>query len=319
MSKELSIDTMPWLHGAREQLIAALGSGRLHHAWCLSGPEGIGKTQLARYFAQTVLCQHAVGAIPCGACSSCQHFFRGTHGDFLCLSVADDKKAISIDQIRQAIGFVHKTPGYGGYKALVITSADTMTVNAANALLKVLEEPSGETIIILVAEGVGGLPATIRSRCQRLTLGAPNAAQARQFLLDQGISDEYIDVALKLAQNAPLTALHAIQEGDMTSWIAMSRTVEQLLAGAVHASEARKILSKAPLDSLVVMMRAALTEHIKSSCECAQTPTRRQSLGEQLDVYREIDTLYTLLKRGANPNADIFRRRLFDLFGTVAQ
>ena len=132
------------------------------------------------------------------------------HADFHYLTVPDDKKTIGIDQVRELVDELNLTSYEGVSKAAVIEPADKMTSAAANSLLKTLEEPAGDALIILVADRVGRLPATIFSRCQRIDIAVPAGAVALQWLNDVRPGSQWGD-ALQLASGAPLGALSRVE------------------------------------------------------------------------------------------------------------
>ncbi|MDG6093771.1 DNA polymerase III subunit delta' [Acetobacter sp. AN02] len=161
------------LRGHEEALTAfrhAFEAGRLHHAWLLCGPEGTGKAALAFRMARIVL-NGENGESPAG-----RRITAGTHADLLSISRAWDEKKnrlrpeIVADEIRPVASFLHRTAAEGGWRVVIIDSADTMNRNAANALLKVLEEPPPDALLILTASAPGRLLPTIRSRCRTLPL-----------------------------------------------------------------------------------------------------------------------------------------------------
>src|SRR5271165_3045369 len=160
---------------AEATLAAALHSGRLHHAWLLTGPAGIGKATLAFRFARRLLAGHGGEGLQL---DSTHPVFRrvavGAHADLLTVERAFDPKRkrqrteIVVDDVRRIGGFLHLTPAEGGWRVVVVDGADELNRNAANALLKVLEEPPPRALLLLTAAAPGRLPATIRSRTRRL-------------------------------------------------------------------------------------------------------------------------------------------------------
>jgi DNA polymerase-3 subunit delta' len=162
---------------AEEILLSAWSSGRLPHGWLLSGPQGIGKATLAYRFARFVL---AGGPRPDTLAIPTDHpIFRrvaaGGHSDLMTLERpegegGEKKTVIPVDEVRRANTFLRLTAGEGGWRVLIVDSADDLNDNAANALLKILEEPPGRALVLLVSHVPGGLPATIRSRCCRVVL-----------------------------------------------------------------------------------------------------------------------------------------------------
>jgi DNA polymerase-3 subunit delta' len=196
-----------WLEATWQQLAHARAQGRLPHALLIAGPEGSGKHLLARRLSAALLCESPdprTGA--CGRCAACAWLRAGTHPDLAVLEPEEPGKAIKIDQVRALAVELGMTSHAGRYKVAVIAPADAMNVNAANSLLKTLEEPTANTLLILVTASPGRLPATIRSRCQHLRIGLPAAEQALDWLQDAGIERPLAQRCLQAAGGAPLTA-----------------------------------------------------------------------------------------------------------------
>jgi DNA polymerase-3 subunit delta' len=209
----------PW---HRAQLARMLEKrDRLPHALLVHGPAGIGKVEFARALAASALCETPRDGLACGTCASCHWFSQGNHPDFREIvpeaaaeeeeSEADGAKAdkakslvIKIDQIRAVADFIALTTHRGGYRVLLVHPAEALHPAAANALLKTLEEPPAQTLIVLVSDQPARLLATIRSRCRLLGLRAPERAAALQWMREQEIAGA--DAALAAAGGAPLLA-----------------------------------------------------------------------------------------------------------------
>ena len=180
---------------AERELIEATGSGRLAHAWLLTGPRGIGKATLAYRFARYLL--SAAGGIDLFGNESANSLYvapdsdvfrrlaTGSHGEVMTIERSPDPKtrklrnAIVVGDIRRLQGFFGLTASEGGWRIAIIDSADEMNRNAANALLKILEEPPKRGILLLTAHAPGRLAPTIRSRCRRIALRPLAAASTR--------------------------------------------------------------------------------------------------------------------------------------------
>ncbi len=180
--------------GAERLFLEAFNSDRLHHAWLISGPKGIGKATLAWKFAKFLLSQQPenVGPglfgdeVPSEAISldtgpedpTIQRIKSGGHGGLIVAERTFNEKTgkmrndIVIDDVRKLINFFSQTSAEGGWRVAIVDAADEMNSNAANALLKVLEEPPEKSIIFLVAHSPGKLLPTIRSRCRAMNLNA---------------------------------------------------------------------------------------------------------------------------------------------------
>jgi len=198
---------------------------RLPHALLLRGPQGIGKLAFAEALARALLCEKpGPDGSACGQCTACRWMEQGAHPDFRrlepeSLSGQDEaeqggeKKAsaqIQVEQVRGIAGFINISSHRGGVKVVLIHPAETLNNNAANALLKNLEEPPPRTYFLLVAHRWHQLPPTIRSRCRHITLPPPPVEAARDWLKQQGLRDP--DLALAQAGGAPLLALKFDEE-----------------------------------------------------------------------------------------------------------
>lgn len=178
----------------------------LPNAWLLNGPKGIGKTVFASTVAQALLCEHPTDKqLPCNACQACRWFEAGSHPDFWQLSPENDENdagqisrklpVIKIESIRDIIHFAHLSAHRSGRKIILITPAEAMNHQAANALLKILEEPPEQVIFILVSHAKERLLPTIISRCRLFSMGIPNPQQALNWLQQQGISHAETELA----------------------------------------------------------------------------------------------------------------------------
>ena len=206
MSEAVDTQIYPWQQAIWQRLHAAHKAGRLPHALLFTGAEGLGKGQFATTFAQSLLCQSlSDSGQPCGACRGCHLFQVGNHPDYRRIKPEEPGKAIKIDTIRAFVDKGVLTAQAEGYKVAVIEPADAMNSAAANSLLKTLEEPVPWTIIILVSSRPGRLPATIRSRCQRITFPVPPRQQATQWLASQ-IETGDSELLLAMGSGAPLLA-----------------------------------------------------------------------------------------------------------------
>ncbi|MEO8332755.1 MAG: DNA polymerase III subunit delta' [Gallionella sp.] len=194
------------------------------HGILFKGAKGIGKFDLAMNFAQSLLCQHPNEAdLACGKCPSCHWFEQESHPDFRLLqpevlsldgeeteSGKKPSKQISVDQVRGLADFVGMSAHQGGWRVVVIHPAEAMNPNAANALLKSLEEPPQGMLFILVSHKPQQLLPTILSRCLSFALPAPDAASAAHWLKEQGVSNP--TEALAASGFAPLQAVQQDQQ-----------------------------------------------------------------------------------------------------------
>lgn len=216
------IALLPWHTASLRELIAR--GEKLPHALLVHGRAGIGKVEFARAAAQSLLCEAREDHLACGACAACKWFSDGNHPDYREVfpdalgedepeeegaetDSKDKKKSreIKIDQVRAIADFMAVSTHRDGYRVLVIHPAEAMNLAAANALLKTLEEPSARTVIFLVSDQLGRLLATIRSRCQRVLVPAPDNETALAWLQAQKLANAAD--ALAAAGGAPLDAI----------------------------------------------------------------------------------------------------------------
>jgi DNA polymerase-3 subunit delta' len=197
----------PWLQSTTDSMAAALAQNRMPHALLLAGQPGVGKVALADYLARQLLCHtRSADGVPCGHCPGCLQYAAGTHPDYFQVEPAEDATVIKVDQIRGLAEDLSLSSHHGGFKVALLTPADAMNINASNSLLKTLEEPSDNTVLLLVSARPAQLPATIRSRCQLLRVEIPARDVALRWLAGQ-ISEGQAETYLQLAHGAPLEAL----------------------------------------------------------------------------------------------------------------
>lgn len=173
--------------GHRKQLDilrAALTAGRLHHAYLFLGPEGVGKRTVARALAKAIHCADLAGDF-CGLCVNCARISDGNHPDVRLIEPLADKKEISIQQIREIERELNYRSFTGRRKIVIVDPATLMNLSAQNALLKTLEEPPGDSLIILIAASGGGLLPTVRSRCLPLSFAPLPRQEVATFLQSQ--------------------------------------------------------------------------------------------------------------------------------------
>lgn len=191
----------------REALRAALASGRLPHALFFTGPAGVGKSLVARHLAASLLCTDGADR-PCGDCAGCVMLAAGTHPDFVAIGLAEGKKEIGIDAIRQLKKRLALQASAGAYKVAVIDDADRLSIAAQNALLKTLEEPPPGSYLVLVSASSRALLPTVRSRCQLMAFRPLSAKQVEAVLRESaGLRPEQAAELAAAAQGSPGYAL----------------------------------------------------------------------------------------------------------------
>jgi DNA polymerase III subunit delta' len=209
------------------QLKGALAGGHVSHAYLFSGIEGIGKCSTALSFAKALNCGAHEDDF-CDACRSCGKIERRVHPDFF--YIEPDKNSIRIEQVRDLQKKIIFKPMEGAKKVVIIDQAEKLNLHAANCLLKTLEEPPDDTVIILVAHSAVTLLPTIVSRCQRIRFAPLSDSAVMDFLATRGARPEEARLAAALAQGSLKRAL-ALRE---TDFLAKRRQLVQHVAG--HAS-----------------------------------------------------------------------------------
>lgn len=200
------VSVYPWQQALWLHLVGYIEQQRIPQALLLTGVAGLGKRHLAEVYAASLLC-HAPTALgrACGACAGCKLYQAKTHPDYLTIEPDEPGKAIGIDKIRQLIVKLALKPQFEAYRFVIFQPADALNTASANAFLKCLEEPSERTCFILISDQPSKLPATIRSRCQKIHCERPDNRVVGDWLRQQGIKDD-IDKLLTMAQGAPLLA-----------------------------------------------------------------------------------------------------------------
>jgi DNA polymerase-3 subunit delta' len=231
----LNADTLPWLHVYQQRVRDSLEAERLPHSTLLLSAPGLGAESLANWMAALALCESSAER-PCGVCASCSLLRSDSHPDYHPVRLEEDAKQIKVDQIRELIGVLALKSYRGGYKVSVIEGAEALNTNGANAFLKTLEEPSADTMLIMIARPTHRLPATIASRCLRLTLRCPARPAATAWLKAHGNPDQNWEAALELAGGAPLSALELHAAGIASLESEMQESMRSLASGAVDVT-----------------------------------------------------------------------------------
>jgi DNA polymerase-3 subunit delta' len=315
---------LPWLDPVWSRLWAAHAAGRLGHALLFAGPAGIGKRLLVARLASALLCA-APGddGAPCGHCPECRLIRAGNHPDWARLEVtggADDGHDIRIDEIRELIHETALTGHRGTCRIVSIAPAEAMNHYAANALLKTLEEPADEVLLLLVSEDPSRLPATVRSRCRRINLPMPPEHQGLDWLRQQLPSGQVEpDLLLRVAHGAPLRAL-TLLGGDQLAMhtkvvdglVAVGRTEQDPVdvAGVWQAMDTALVLR-----SVAAWVSDVLRVQVDQAASHISHPDRRSELVRLAAAVSPQDThryLKFVLEAVARAGTSVNTRMLFE-------
>ena len=227
----LQLSELPWLRAPWLQWQQL--QGRLGHAYLLLSAQGIGIELMVEQMAKQALCQHSTMDGACGQCASCQLFASKQHPDYFHLQRLEDKKEVGVDQVRQLIEKQNETSHQGGYKVIWVEDVENLNLSAFNALLKTLEEPAEKTLFILTCSQQSKLPATIKSRCQKLAVLSPELAVAINWLAQQRpqFDQALIKRALRLNWGAPLKATEWIDNGGVQEYAEWQDGLKQAQSG----------------------------------------------------------------------------------------
>ena len=277
----------PWQKAQWQQINQLIAAERLPHAMLLLGNQGLGKANFALAMAHAVLCQQATADHQaCGQCKSCLLLKADTHPDLYQLKPTapptskskNPVMSIRIDDIRALCDSLNQTSQYGGYRVAIIDQAEQLTLSAANSLLKTLEEPGQNVLMLLVTSRSHRLPVTIRSRSQTLRFNEPDEKQAFDWLQsnqqDEQFSANQLKQALKHAYGSPLKALNHLQDDER----------QQLLAEAMTAA----VSGKNSLDYAVKLAKFTKIQTLESMLSWVSDVTRLVNCGPEADISNEL-------------------------------
>jgi DNA polymerase-3 subunit delta' len=295
---------------AEATLLEAMRANRLHHAWLITGPDGIGKATLAYRFARFLL---SGGPVNDSLALEPSHpTFRrvaaGSHADLLSVELQRNVKTgrlrtqIAVEDIRKINTFMALTPAEGGWRVAIVDGAEDLNQASANALLKILEEPPTRAILLLTCTAAGRLPATIRSRCRRLRL-SPVADEAMARLLTDylpDLSDEQRGRLLTLAEGSPGRALTLAEEEGLK----IAALVDEVLAGLpnlppIRALEVSDALgrSETGFSTFMDLLRAGIAAAVREAARGRADPDQQRLAAQRpLDAWGELWHALTALQ-----------------------
>lgn len=252
------MNILPWQISQWENLQSCRVQQKLPHALLFTGVAGVGKYNFTLEFAHSLLCEQNC----CGSCKSCKLFEAGYHPDLKIIEPVDDK-AIKIDEIRNIVSFVNYSAHVSPYKIVIINAADKMNLNAANALLKTLEEPNKKIILILVTNRPMSLPATIRSRCQTVFFPVPKKGAALKWLESQEVTHDSAELLLEFAHGAPLKVLDFVEQDLLDFRKEIFQAWCELLAGEAALVSVSQAWQKLDVAQVLFHLTSWITDLIR--------------------------------------------------------
>lgn len=275
----------PWCEAQWQRLLQQKAADRLPHALLLCGPGGIGKEDFAELLASLLLCHQPRDNAPCGQCHSCELHAAGNHPDLVRVEPDEAGKAIKVDQVRELIDHLHSTAQQGGYRVVIMNPAESLNTSSANALLKILEEPGQNTLLLLVCHQPGQLMPTIRSRCQRIDFAAPSTEQGARWLQQAlQLEEERAARLLRLCHGAPLKA-RALYDSDLLEQRKQLMTgLADLLRGRMAANELAQKLLKADLLQCLGWINSLLSDIVRMQMAGLQEPAVNTDMKRMLQA-----------------------------------
>lgn len=306
---------LPWQDQQWGHLDGLLQQQKLPHAFLLSGSAGVGKKRFALAFAQYLMCESPKLSMACGECRQCLLNLANTHPDIKNLEPAEVGKQIKVDEIRDLVAYLSHTSQQGGYKVAILAPAEAMNVNAANALLKSLEEPAAKTLLLLLTDNLGQLLPTIRSRCQLVKFPLPSREAALSWLGALLPTREAMEQLLDDAACQPLTAQQLLLNDGLERRQQLNNDLLALLSGRASAlGIAASWLDHELADVLNWFSRKlmVLISYSLAGDQAGVTLGRDwQLLSAQADtrwlfqLLDKVNLLQRRIARGANPNQQL--------------
>ncbi len=251
----------PWLAPLCEQLRLARRAGRFPTGLLIHDERGAGGEALARFASQLALCREADA--PCGHCRDCRRWLADQHPDFFRVVPLEDSKYIRVEQVRELSESLFLTAHAGGATVALLQPADSLNANAANALLKTLEEPRAGVTLLLLCSEPSRLPATIVSRCQRMRIRPPSRDESIAWLEHHRGRGPWT-VVLDVLGNAPYEALQVDAAGLARLKSETDRALEEAVAGHLEVAQTaeRWGAKSAPFDWRLACIETWITSRI---------------------------------------------------------
>lgn len=285
------MNDMPWLQPALEHFGQSLDQGRLPHATLITGDRGVGKRHLAEQVAGLLVCDQRVSGarVRCGECRQCRLIEGNSHPDIRVYH-PENSRMIRIDQVRALSQFAVASPQVAGVKVAIIDRADQLNINAANGLLKTLEEPAADVVLLLLQETGRPVLPTIRSRCRLLPLATPSAPEASAWLAaelggrevadEEPIPEDRQSLALVLAGGAPRLALELLDSGFLAQRDEALEAFRQFMKGQLTVAAAARAFRDLGHETTLNLMEGWANDLARVTAGgCARDPGMAEVVG----------------------------------------
>jgi len=312
---------LPWFN----QYLDRLDLESLHHAFLIGGKEGVGKKEFSLLVSQLIFCKDKIEFNPCNECQACKLFNSSNHPDFYSIKMEEDKKKISINQIKELQTKFYESSFLGGNKIFLVELAEFLSNDAADSLLKILEEPPDNTYFIITSHRTKQLSATIRSRCSEIFINNPSAKEIEDWLNQDSTSSHDLVLALNLASGRPLKIKELLDDNILDSRNGFIKEISQLIKQGKNIISLSEEWPKNPkalifkLEWMSNLMMDAIRYQMTGDQKEVQTDTSAISmyLGEKIEfnilfeLLTETNTLWSLFTDGTNLKADYQLQSLF--------
>lgn len=304
-SDHIHLKGMHWLSSALQAMHSRVQHNRPSQGMLITGKPGVGHEVLAHAIVSLRMCQRPLDTgESCGHCKHCSLLQVGTHPDSLWVVPEKKGAAIKVDQIRALAEKLYKKPQVADWRVAVVSPADAMNINAANALLKVLEEPPENCMLLLLSDAPSSLLPTLRSRCQTLNILSPPVTAVKDWLMTQQMSEDDACHLMAATDGSPLKAKQGHHEGLLDDWLEFNDNISRLEQGHLGALTLASLLKQQDMRQLTLWMISRV------HAEVAQRAKQNEDYLRLMDYSDFLRSQLYQLDSGGNPNAESFKEQL---------